>query len=44
VAVRLYRGCGFQQHSVQSRFASASELGKLVLLQADAQQLADHPA
>jgi hypothetical protein len=36
VACRLYQGCGFYQHSVESRYAAASELGKLVLLKADA--------
>ena len=41
VAFRLYTNCGFKQYSVDSKFESALDLGKLVLLQATA-DLADH--
>ncbi|PNH00670.1 hypothetical protein TSOC_009071, partial [Tetrabaena socialis] len=36
VAFRLYRGCGFGQHSSDSKYESASKLGQTVLLLAPA--------
>lgn len=39
VAFRLYTSCGFTQYSADSKFDSALDLGKLVLLQATADQV-----
>ncbi|KAG1672572.1 hypothetical protein FOA52_010673 [Chlamydomonas sp. UWO 241] len=36
VAFWLYTSCGFAEHSIDSKFANTSMLGKLVLLQAAA--------
>jgi hypothetical protein len=36
VASRLYKGCGFQEHSSEGKYANASNLGRLVLLMAAA--------
>jgi hypothetical protein len=37
VAYRLYKGCGFSEHSVSAKFDDAATLGKLVLLAASAE-------
>ncbi len=44
VAFRLYTNCGFEQYSVDSKFESALDLGKLVLLQATADQVEPYAA
>lgn len=36
VAYRLYKGCGFDEHSVDSKYEAASKLGQTVLLRAPA--------
>jgi hypothetical protein len=43
VAQRLYKGCGFAEHSSEAKYANTSTLGRLVLLMATADQAGGAP-